>query len=86
MIGRAPGGTVKGGGEKGGKASLPGDSRVSRRIRPLALLIFNFFDYIYREREREAIGSPYLTPRAVARNAAPTTRASFAPGGRVGLA
>eukprot|EP00962_Isochrysis_galbana_P024460 scaffold7504_cov121-Isochrysis_galbana.AAC.3 len=38
MIGRAPGGTVKGGGEKGGNASMPGDSRVSRRIRPLALL------------------------------------------------
>eukprot|EP00962_Isochrysis_galbana_P000132 scaffold34_cov124-Isochrysis_galbana.AAC.11 len=35
--GRAPGGKVKvkGGGGKGGKASLPGDSRVSRRIRPL---------------------------------------------------
>eukprot|EP00962_Isochrysis_galbana_P013788 scaffold3929_cov136-Isochrysis_galbana.AAC.4 len=28
-IGRAPGGKVKGGGGKGGKASLPGDSRVS---------------------------------------------------------
>eukprot|EP00962_Isochrysis_galbana_P006425 scaffold1733_cov123-Isochrysis_galbana.AAC.1 len=42
MIGRAPGGKVKGGGGKGGKASLPGDSRVSRRIRPLALLIFFF--------------------------------------------
>eukprot|EP00962_Isochrysis_galbana_P036479 scaffold12623_cov174-Isochrysis_galbana.AAC.1 len=40
MIGRAPGGKIKGGGEKGGNASLPGDSRVSRRIRPLALLIF----------------------------------------------
>eukprot|EP00962_Isochrysis_galbana_P050128 scaffold21571_cov120-Isochrysis_galbana.AAC.5 len=39
MIGRAPGVTVKGGGGKGGNASLPGDSRVSRRIRPLALLI-----------------------------------------------
>eukprot|EP00962_Isochrysis_galbana_P008767 scaffold2441_cov121-Isochrysis_galbana.AAC.9 len=39
MIGRAPGETVKGGGERGGNASLPGDSRVSRRIRPLALLI-----------------------------------------------
>eukprot|EP00962_Isochrysis_galbana_P018684 scaffold5386_cov98-Isochrysis_galbana.AAC.4 len=37
MIGRAPGETVKGGGGKGGNASLPGDSRVSRRIRPLAL-------------------------------------------------
>eukprot|EP00962_Isochrysis_galbana_P053596 scaffold25049_cov79-Isochrysis_galbana.AAC.1 len=43
MIGRAPGGKVKGRGERGGKASLPGDSRVYRRIRPLALLIFNFF-------------------------------------------
>eukprot|EP00962_Isochrysis_galbana_P022940 scaffold6880_cov110-Isochrysis_galbana.AAC.4 len=31
MKGRAPGGKVKGGGEKGGNASLPGDSRVSRR-------------------------------------------------------
>eukprot|EP00962_Isochrysis_galbana_P005236 scaffold1431_cov125-Isochrysis_galbana.AAC.2 len=28
MIGRAPGETVKGGGGKGGNASLPGDSRV----------------------------------------------------------
>eukprot|EP00962_Isochrysis_galbana_P048969 scaffold20590_cov107-Isochrysis_galbana.AAC.2 len=48
MIGRAPGGKVKGGGGKGGKASLPGDSRVSRRIRPLALLIFKFFLPGYR--------------------------------------
>eukprot|EP00962_Isochrysis_galbana_P018868 scaffold5475_cov127-Isochrysis_galbana.AAC.2 len=40
MIGRAPGEMVRGGGGKGGNASLPGDSRVSRRIRPLALLIF----------------------------------------------
>eukprot|EP00962_Isochrysis_galbana_P013239 scaffold3767_cov114-Isochrysis_galbana.AAC.38 len=31
MKGRAPGGKVKGGGGKGGNASLPGDSRVSRR-------------------------------------------------------
>eukprot|EP00962_Isochrysis_galbana_P032662 scaffold10785_cov114-Isochrysis_galbana.AAC.8 len=40
MIGRAPGEMVKGGGGgRGGNASLPGDSKVSRRIRPLALLI-----------------------------------------------
>eukprot|EP00962_Isochrysis_galbana_P013662 scaffold3872_cov123-Isochrysis_galbana.AAC.5 len=43
MIGHAPGETVtvkgKGAREKGGNASLPGDSRVSRRIRPLAILI-----------------------------------------------
>eukprot|EP00962_Isochrysis_galbana_P011717 scaffold3300_cov97-Isochrysis_galbana.AAC.5 len=43
MIGRAPGEMVKGGGERGGNASLPGESKVSRRIRPLALLILNFF-------------------------------------------
>eukprot|EP00962_Isochrysis_galbana_P003771 scaffold1054_cov116-Isochrysis_galbana.AAC.23 len=33
MIGRAPGEMIKGGGGKGGNASLPGDNRVSRRIR-----------------------------------------------------
>eukprot|EP00962_Isochrysis_galbana_P028464 scaffold8997_cov116-Isochrysis_galbana.AAC.1 len=47
MKGRAPGGKVKGGGGKGGNASLPGDSRVSRRFRPLALLIFKNFIYSY---------------------------------------
>eukprot|EP00962_Isochrysis_galbana_P062086 scaffold51099_cov337-Isochrysis_galbana.AAC.1 len=36
LIGHAPGETVKGGREKGGNASPPGDSRVSRRIRPCA--------------------------------------------------
>eukprot|EP00962_Isochrysis_galbana_P053298 scaffold24739_cov97-Isochrysis_galbana.AAC.2 len=45
MKGRAPGGKVKGRGERGGNASLPGDSRVSRRVRPLALLIFKNFFY-----------------------------------------
>eukprot|EP00962_Isochrysis_galbana_P018957 scaffold5502_cov115-Isochrysis_galbana.AAC.9 len=43
MIGHAPGETIKGGRERGGNASPPGDSRVSRRIRPLALPILNFF-------------------------------------------
>eukprot|EP00962_Isochrysis_galbana_P009034 scaffold2507_cov122-Isochrysis_galbana.AAC.25 len=37
IIGRAPGEKVKGGGGKGGDASPPEDSRVSCRIRPLAL-------------------------------------------------
>eukprot|EP00962_Isochrysis_galbana_P024032 scaffold7341_cov129-Isochrysis_galbana.AAC.2 len=37
MKGRAPGGKVKGGGDKGGNASLPGDSRVSRRADACAL-------------------------------------------------
>eukprot|EP00962_Isochrysis_galbana_P020168 scaffold5890_cov110-Isochrysis_galbana.AAC.8 len=49
MIGHAPEETVKGRREKRGNASPPGDSTVSRRIRPLALLIliFNFiFWYI----------------------------------------
>eukprot|EP00962_Isochrysis_galbana_P013519 scaffold3830_cov108-Isochrysis_galbana.AAC.4 len=32
MKGRAPGGKVKGGGEKGGKASLPGVARGSQGI------------------------------------------------------
>eukprot|EP00962_Isochrysis_galbana_P058629 scaffold31794_cov107-Isochrysis_galbana.AAC.13 len=41
VIGHAPGETVKEGGKRkrDGNASLPGDSRVSRRIRLLALLI-----------------------------------------------
>eukprot|EP00962_Isochrysis_galbana_P044404 scaffold17217_cov134-Isochrysis_galbana.AAC.6 len=52
MKGRAPGGKVKGGGGKGGNASLPGDSRVSRRVRPLALLIFKKKIFFVRPPQR----------------------------------
>eukprot|EP00962_Isochrysis_galbana_P057903 scaffold30508_cov119-Isochrysis_galbana.AAC.1 len=56
MIGHAPGETVKGGREKGGNASPPGDSRMSRRIHPLALLILHFFFIkTYHKRRRAAL-------------------------------
>eukprot|EP00962_Isochrysis_galbana_P029841 scaffold9610_cov110-Isochrysis_galbana.AAC.4 len=86
MIGHAPGETVKvkGGREKGGNASLPGDNRVSRRIRPLALLILFFWlervvAVVTAGRSRRSEPRPMTRPGARRPGPADPLRCSAAP-------